>query len=77
MRVGVSNAKVKVIASFGTIVSNSGARVSFYRTRGSRMASGNFTTKPMMLYIHKSECRNRNARLSLSMSLSKTFISKR
>ena len=48
-------------ASFGMFVSNTGVKVSVYRTRGSRMASGNFTTKPMMLYDHQSKRRNNNA----------------
>ena len=38
----------KTIASFGMFVI---LEQGLYRTRGSRMASGNFTTKPMMLLV--------------------------
>ena len=43
--------KPKLTASFGIFVGNTGGRVIDDRTRGSRMASGNFTTKPMMLWM--------------------------
>lgn len=45
----------KLIASFGIFVGNTGDRVIDDRTRGSRMASGNFTTKPMMLWMSFTE----------------------
>ena len=47
--------KTKLIASFGIFVGNTGDRVIDDRTRGSRMASGNFTTKPMMLWMSFTE----------------------